>query len=95
MPATRHRRDLAGVRREFLSIELDMFHPDDAQALHAAGCSNRVSVPGPRKLAEYWRGGRDLLPKIVDWIGDGMIDAISSDDVSFIAKLVERAGRAN
>ena len=62
---------------------------------HAAGCSNRVSVPGPGKLAEYWRGGRDLLPKIVDWIGDGMIDAISGDDVPFIAKLVERAGRAS
>ena len=54
-----------------------------------------MSVPGPGKLAEYWRGGRDLLPKIVDWIGDGMIDAISGDDVPFIAKLVERAGRAS
>jgi glycerophosphoryl diester phosphodiesterase len=44
---------------------------------------------------EYWRGGRDLLPKIVDWIGEGMIDAISGDDVPFIAKLVDRAGRAS
>ena len=91
--------DIVGILRacgaSSVSIELDMFHPDDAQALHAAGCSNRVSVPGPGKLAEYWREGRDLLPKIVDWIGDGMIDAISGDDVLFIAKLVERAGRAS
>ena len=91
--------DIVGVLRacgaSSVSIELDMFHPDDAQALHAAGCSNRVSVPGPGKLAESWRGGRDLLPKIVDWIGDGMIDAISGDDVPFIAKLVDRAGRAS
>jgi glycerophosphoryl diester phosphodiesterase len=91
--------DIVGVLRacgaSSVSIELDMFHPDDAQALHAAGCSNRVSVPGPGKLAGYWRGGRDFLPKIVDWIGDGMIDAISGDDVPFIARLVERAGRAS
>src|SRR5207244_11748335 len=89
--------DIVGVLRacgaSSVSIELDIFHPDDAQALHAAGCSNRVSVPGPGKLSESLRGGRDLLPKIVDWIGDGTIDAISGDDVPFIAKLVERAGR--
>ena len=91
--------DIVGVLRacgaSSVSIELDMFHPDDAQALHAAGCSNRVSVPGPGTLAESLRGGRDPLPKIVDWIADGMIDAISGDDVLFIAKLVERAGRAS
>jgi glycerophosphoryl diester phosphodiesterase len=89
--------DIVGVLRacgaSSVSIELDMFHPDDAQALHAAGCSNRVSIPRPEQLAEYWRGGRDLLPKIVDWLADGMIDALSGDDVPFIAKLVERAGR--
>jgi len=43
--------DIVGVLRacgaSSVSIELDMFHPDDAQALHAAGCSNRVSIPGP------------------------------------------------
>src|SRR5262249_43183662 len=96
IPHARH-ADILGVLRacgaSSVSIEIDMFHPDDAQALHAAGCSNRVSVPRPEQLAEYWHGGRDLLPKIVDWIADGMIDALSGDDVPFIAKLVERAGR--
>jgi len=77
-----------------VSIELDMFHPDDGRALHAAGCSNRVSVPRPEQLAEYWRGGRDPLPKLVEWIAAGLIDAISGDDVPFIARLVARAGQA-
>jgi glycerophosphoryl diester phosphodiesterase len=76
------------------SIELKMFHPDDGRALHAAGCSNRVHVPHPEKLAEYWHGGRDPLPKLVQWIADGLIDTISGDDVPFIARLVARAGRA-
>jgi glycerophosphoryl diester phosphodiesterase len=90
--------DIVGVLRSCgassVSIELDMFHPDDGRILHAAGCSNRVSVPRPAQLAEYWRGGRDPLPKLVEWIGDGLIDAISGDDVPFLARLVERAGQA-
>ncbi|MDK1374110.1 MULTISPECIES: glycerophosphodiester phosphodiesterase family protein [unclassified Sinorhizobium] len=90
--------DLVGVlkacRANSVSIELDMFHPDDAKALHEAGFSNRVHVPRPDVLAEYWRGGRDPLPELVQWIADGLIDTISGDDVPFIAMLVKRAGRA-
>ncbi|WFU50146.1 glycerophosphodiester phosphodiesterase [Sinorhizobium terangae] len=89
--------DLVGVlkacRASSVSIELDMLHPDDAKALHEAGLSNRVHVPRPDMLAEYWRGGRDPLPDLVQWIADGLIDTISGDDVPFIAMLVKRAGR--
>ena len=56
-----------------------------------AGYSNRVSIPRPEQLAEYWRGGRDPLPNLIQWIADGLIDTISGDDVPFLAKLVERA----
>jgi glycerophosphoryl diester phosphodiesterase len=85
---------LAACGARSVSIELDMFRPDDGKALHDNGLSNRVHVPRPDKLAEYWRGGRDPLPGIVRWIGEGLIDTISGDDVPFIARLVERAGRA-
>ncbi len=71
-----------------------MFHPDDARALHAAGFSNRVHLPRPEALAVYWRGGRDIIPRVTEWIADGLIDTVSGDDVAFIARLVERAGRA-
>jgi glycerophosphoryl diester phosphodiesterase len=54
-----------------VSIELDMFHPDDAKALHDAGFSNRVSLPRPEVLAEDWRGGRDIIPAVVQWIAEG------------------------
>ena len=77
-----------------VSIELEMFHPDDGRALHAANLSNRVHIPRPEHLVEYWRGGRDPLPSLVQWIADGLIDTISGDDVPFIARLVERAGKA-
>ena len=91
--------DIVGVLRacgaSSVSIELDMFHPDDAKALHDAGLSNRVHLPPPEALAEYWRGGRDIVPRVVEWIAEGLIDTISGDDVPFIARLVERAGAGN
>lgn len=77
-----------------VSIELDMFRSEDAKALHAAGFSNRVHVPHPDVLARYWRGGRDVVPDLVGWIAEGLVDTISGDDVPFIAGLVKRAGRA-
>jgi glycerophosphoryl diester phosphodiesterase len=90
--------DIVGVLKacgaSSVSIELDMFHADDAKALHDAGFSNRLSMPRLDVLAERWRGGRDPLPDLVQWIADGLIDSISGDDVPFIARLVKRAGRA-
>jgi glycerophosphoryl diester phosphodiesterase len=80
-------------RASSVSIELEMFRPDDGKALHDAGLSNRVHVPRPEQLAEHWRAGRDLLPNLGQWIAGGLIDTISCDDVPFITRLVERAGR--
>ena len=60
--------DMVGVLRacgaKSVSIEFDMFHPEDAKVLHAAGCSNRLSVPRREVLVEYWRGGRDIIPSL-------------------------------
>jgi glycerophosphoryl diester phosphodiesterase len=89
--------DIVGVLRtcgaSSVSIELDMFHPDDAKALHDAGRSIRVHLPLPQTLFEAWRGGRDIVPRVVEWIAGGLIDTISGDDVPFLARIVERSGR--
>jgi glycerophosphoryl diester phosphodiesterase len=87
--------DIIGVLRacgaRSVSIELGMFHPDDAKALHEAGLSNRLSMPRPEVMAEGWHGGRDVVPRVVEWIAEGFIDSISGDDVPFLARLVDRA----
>ena len=73
--------DIVGVLRacgaSSVSIELDMFQPEDGKALHDAGFSNRVHLPRPEVLAEYWRGGRDPVPSLVQWVADGLIDTLS------------------
>ena len=77
-----------------VSIELDMFHPDDGHALHQAGLSNRVHLPRPDRLTHFWRGGRDIVPRVVEWLRDGAIDTLSGDDVPFLAMLAAKAGKA-
>lgn len=76
---------------ESVSIELNMFDPKDARALHDAGLCNRVHLPRPLKLAVSWSHGRDVLPRVSDWLREGLIDSISGDDVSFLRKLVDKA----
>jgi glycerophosphoryl diester phosphodiesterase len=77
-----------------VSIELDMFHPDDAKALHDAGFSIRVNLPRSEALPAYRQGGRDIVSSVLHWIAEGLIDTVSGDDVPFLARLVERARAA-
>jgi glycerophosphoryl diester phosphodiesterase len=73
-----------------VSIELDMFAPEDAAALHEAGLSNRLSLPRPEKLVPFWMHGRDVRPKMAEWLRAGLVDSVSGDDVAFIQKLIEQ-----
>jgi glycerophosphoryl diester phosphodiesterase len=90
--------DILGVLRacgaSSVSIELDMFHPDDARAPHDAGFCIRVNLPRSEALAAYRPDGRDVVPAVVQWIAEGLIDTLSGDDVPFLARLVQRAGAA-
>jgi hypothetical protein len=86
--------DIVGVLKacgaDSVSIELDMFAAEDALALHAADLGNRVHVPRPDELAQYWMHGRDYRPRIGAWLAAGLIDSISGDDVAFLRKLVDQ-----
>jgi len=79
------------ARLDSLSIELDRFDPEDAQALHAAGIAIRCHVPPPQKLAHDRQYGIDPLPQLQAWLAAGLIDTLSGDDVTFLADLVARS----
>ncbi|HSA81580.1 MAG TPA: glycerophosphodiester phosphodiesterase family protein [Geminicoccaceae bacterium] len=79
------------ARLDSLSIELERFHPDDARALHDAGMAIRCHVPPPAELAQYRQYGLDPLPALSEWLSAGLIDALSGDDVAFLADLVARS----
>ena len=79
------------ARLDSLSIELERFHPDDARGLHDAGVAIRCHVPPPAELAQVQQYGLDPLPALRDWLSAGLIDALSGDDVAFLADLVARS----
>jgi glycerophosphoryl diester phosphodiesterase len=84
--------DIASIARRSaaasVSIEWDMFHPEDAQALHDAGVAVRVTIPRPDKLA--WRRAHGLndLPPIREALAQGLIDVLAGDDTEHVAALV-------
>jgi glycerophosphoryl diester phosphodiesterase len=79
------------ARLDSLSVELECFHPDDARALHDAGVAIRCHVPPPAELAQVQQYGLDPLPALRGWLSAGLIDALSGDDVAFLADLVTRS----
>lgn len=76
-----------------VSIEWNMFHPDDAQALHDAGIAVRVSMPRPERLALRRSYGFDDEAKVIGYLRAGLIDVLLGDDAAFTWMLVDAAGR--
>jgi glycerophosphoryl diester phosphodiesterase len=74
-----------------VAIEWDMFHPDDAVALHEAGIATRVTIPRPDRIAMRRRHGLDLEEGLLAALGAGLIDVLAGDDAGHVATLVRRA----
>ena len=84
--------DAAGLARRAgaasVAIEADMFHADEARALHAAGVAVRVTLPRPEKIAARRAYGLDIEAPIVAALREGLIDVLAGDDTRAIAALV-------
>ena len=84
--------DPAGLARRAgaasVAIEADMFHADDARALHAAGVAVRVTLPRPEKIAARRAYGLDIEAPVVAALREGLIDVLAGDDTRAIAALV-------
>jgi glycerophosphoryl diester phosphodiesterase len=76
------------AKLDSLSIEVDMFHPDDARALHDAGVALRCHLPPPDELTFYKSLGIDIEAQVGDWLANGLIDSLSGDDVTFLKRVV-------
>jgi glycerophosphoryl diester phosphodiesterase len=76
-----------------VAIEWDMFVPEDARALHAAGVAVRVTIPRPAVVERRRRHGLDLEAKLAPALAEGLIDLLTGDDVGFVRGWVERHGR--
>jgi len=84
--------DIVGVARaaglDSVSIEHMMFRPEDAEALHAAGVAIRLHVQRPEWFTRELALGLDHRPQLGAWLGAGLADSLSGDDVAWLAALV-------
>ncbi len=81
---------LSNARVDSVSIELEMFHPEDARAIHEAGIAIRLHLPRPKTLEHFKQLGKDVEPLLGEWLEAGLIDTLSGDDVGYLGALVGR-----
>lgn len=74
-----------------VAIEWDMFHPDDARALHDAGIAVRVTVPRPERIAVRRQYGFNDQSDLLRALSAGLVDVLAGDDTEFVAGLVRDA----
>ncbi len=79
------------AKAQSVSIEWNMFHPDDARALHDAGIAVRASIPRPDRFALGRAYGFDDEARVVEQVAAGNIDVLAGDDTSFVRRLVDAA----
>lgn len=72
-----------------VAIEADMFHPEDGEALQAAGIAVRVTVPRPERIALRRGYGLDPIAAVVAGLRRGAIDVLAGDDVRAVRALVD------
>lgn len=75
-----------------VSIEWNMFHPDDARALHEAAIGVRVSMQRPDRLSLRRGYGFDDEARLIGHLRAGLIDVVLGDDAAYTRKLVDSAG---
>lgn len=69
-----------------LCIDLDVFDPTDAQALHAVGIAVRCHAYAPRTWDEAREAGLNWDANLAGWLRDGLIDTLSGDDVGWLTR---------
>lgn len=74
-----------------LSIDLNVWDPDQAEALRDAGLSLRCHAYAPAKIADAERAGLAARTVLADSLRAGLIDTLSGDDVAWLVAEVTAA----
>jgi glycerophosphoryl diester phosphodiesterase len=74
-----------------LCIDLDVYNPDDAERLHAAGISIRCHAYKPTVMAAAAKAGLNWHEVLRTSLKAGLIDTLSGDDVDWLRKFRDAA----
>lgn len=74
-----------------LCIDLSVFDPEQARALHDAGISIRCHAYSPAVMEKAERAGLGWSAALADYLQEGLIDTVSGDDVRWLRDFADRA----
>lgn len=79
-------------------VEYHYIHRDDLLAYKQAGLSVRLYLHESPKGMEITQAynqkyGFDVESEIIGWLRDGLIDMLSHDDIPYLCRLIEKAGK--
>ena len=87
--------DPAAIAREAhldaMNLEIHHFPSGEALQLHDAGIAVFLHVPQPSILKPLKSYGMDIHAQVVDWVRDGQLDHIISNDVRQMAQIRDEA----
>lgn len=74
-----------------LCIDLDVFDPASARAIHGAGIAIRCHAYSPRTWKKARIAGLGWDDKLADWLKEDLIDTLSGDDVGWLRQFRDHA----
>ncbi|KAL6408409.1 hypothetical protein AUP68_08266 [Ilyonectria robusta] len=87
--------DPAAVAREAnvdaVNLEIQHFPSGEARQLHAEGFAVFLHVPAPERLAKLKSYGVDIEAQAVQWVREGLLDQVISDDVAQVVRIMSQA----
>lgn len=87
--------DPAAVARQAnvdaVNLEIQHFPSGEAHQLHEGGFAVFLHVPRPERLENIKSYGVDIEAQTVDWVREGLLDQVISDDVAQVARIMKAA----
>ncbi|MBD8689632.1 phosphodiesterase [Rhizobium skierniewicense] len=74
-----------------INLEIHHFPSGEARQLHEGGIATFLHVPPPSKLKTLKTYGVDIEANVVEWIREGQLDQLISNDVSQVVRLKDMA----
>ncbi|CAG9940618.1 unnamed protein product [Clonostachys rosea f. rosea IK726] len=87
--------DPAAIAREAnldaVNLEIQHFPSGEAYQLHEGGYAVFLHIPSPARLEALKRYGVDVEAQAINWVREGLLDQLISDDVAQVARILSDA----
>ncbi|KAH8809430.1 agrocinopine phosphodiesterase [Xylogone sp. PMI_703] len=74
-----------------VNLEIQHFPSGEAYQLHNEGFAVFLHVPSPEMLGNLKSYGADVEAQVVEWVREGLLDQVISDDVAQVVRILHEA----